>query len=124
MGLGGHLQAVATPQSIALTGVGGGCYVQPVRSAWGVWGSTFLAEQQRRGALGGLAIASALIVLVASGAALNRLGSDRSGGGPSDTAGSALESGSTTSGPTAVGNGSGPTPVDTSGALSSASAPV
>jgi len=71
----------------------------------------------------GLAVASALIVLLASGVAVSRLGSDRSGNGSSNTAGPTPETGAGASGPVAT-NGSGPTPVDTSGALSSASAPV
>ena len=67
----------------------------------------------------GLAIAAALIVLIASGAAVNRLGSDRSGRGPSDLATPALEGSVSPSGST----GSGPAPAATSGELS-ASAPV
>ena len=68
-----------------------------------------------------LAIASALMVLIASGAAVSRLGSDRSGRDRSDTA-SASDPGALSG--RAAGNVSGPAPVDTSGALSSASAPV
>jgi hypothetical protein len=66
----------------------------------------------------GLAIAAALIVLVASGAAVNRLGSGRSGRGSSDLAGPALQG----SVPSSGGTGSGPAPA-VSGDLS-ASAPV
>ncbi len=72
----------------------------------------------------GLAVASALIVLVASGAVVSRLGSDGSGRGPSGAAGQALESGSgPAAGSTTAGNGAAGS-ADASGALSSASAPV
>ena len=88
------------------------------------WGSIFLAEEQRRGAFVGLAIASAFVVLVASGVAVSRLGSDRSGRVPSDVASPGTDSGSgPASGATATGEGAAVGSAGTSGALS-ASAPV
>jgi hypothetical protein len=85
-----------------------------------------LAEQQRRGAFVGLAIASALVVLVASGVAVNRLGSDpidRTASGAADQAAQGSGSGPTP-GATAAGEGAGAAASGASGALSSASAPV
>lgn len=73
----------------------------------------------------GLAIASALVVLVASGVAVSRLGSDptdRDAAGAADPA--AQQPGSPASGATAAGEGAGPAATGAGGALSSASAPV
>ncbi len=74
----------------------------------------------------GLAIASALVVLVASGVAVNRLGSDptdRTAAGAADPAAQGSGSGPA-SDATAAGEGAGAAATGASGALSSASAPV
>jgi hypothetical protein len=80
-----------------------------------------LAEQQRRGVLVGLALASALIVLLASGVAVSRLGSDSRSGRRSPRADSSMQTGATPSAPgLAAGGSEAPAGDHTSGLIGEA----
>ena len=85
--VGRRLQALDTPQR---RGRGAGVTFAGQASGWGIWGSS-LTDRKLSRAHVGLALASALVVLLASGVAISRIG-DRD-----DDRTSAIASGSTSS---------------------------